>query len=241
VCTADRRAEGSTLFRRLCDVQAVTRPLLFTALLSLSVSLAAGCGGSIKTDFPPGLTPLEDDTAPEPAPNGSDTTPEAYASIKGDRTDYEFAMLKGYIHAPIAKVYEGLKDPPTVVNRRNVSSYSVTWNVETGYDVSFRVHNVVNSIVTVEFDNTWREGVVGGTKNDPAVVAGRSSKTSGTAYITSMDVSVVLTKVSDSVTKVELVEHINSATSSADTIEQYLGDFFDSLRAHAHGQPLPTY
>ncbi len=210
---------------------------LRSTLLAL---VAVACGGSTTTEFPAGLTPFMNE-APEPAPVGGDTTPEALGTTIGDGGDFEYAHGRGYIHAPIAAVWEGMKNPATVIDRRRVAKYEVTRDVETGYDVSFRVHNTVNDIVTVEFDMTWRQGVVQGTVEEPEVVVARSAKTAGTAYIDRLEDSVVLTKISDDVTQYEHVREVDAATSTPEDIENFVKDLFASIVAVAHGRPLPTY
>ena len=211
------------------------------ASLAVALTLILTSCGDAPSQFPPGLAPLAPDTAPEPTPVAGDKTPERLSTVSDSGGDYDEAFARGYIHAPIATVFAALQEPPTVIDRRNVDAFTITKNVEPGYEVSFRVHNVVHDIVTVTFDITWREGVVAGSKSAPQVVAARAAKTAGTSYISLLEVSVVLTAVSDSVTRVELVEQIQSATDSADTIEQYLKDLYASLLAKSHGHPLPTY
>jgi len=211
--------------------------------LAPSLALAAlvlACGGS-PIVMPPGLAPLEEVTAPEPAPVGGDARPEAVSVVSGDGSDWDYAHARGYVHAPIAKVWEAMQAPGTVVDRRRVAEYTITPGVEAGYDVSFLVHNVVRDIVTVEFDTTWRQGVVQGTREAPEMVAGRAAKTAGTAYIDLLEDSIVLTRVDDEVTRVDHVRHIKSATAGAEEAHLYLEDCFASLVAVSHGRPLPAW
>lgn len=199
------------------------------------------CTSPAAPTFPAGLDPLEADTAPAPAAQGSDRTPEALETSVGDGDGFAYAHATGFIHAPLARVFDAFRSPPTVVDRRHVDRFDLTRDVEAGYDVSFRLHNTVHDIVTVEFDTTWREGVVQGSASAPDVVAGRAAKTAGTAYIDLLEDSVVLTRVDPAVTRVELVRHIKSATAGSPEAEQYLRDLWGSLRAAGHGEPLPTY
>ncbi len=218
-----------------------TTTSLFATFLALA---CAACFGSESMEFPPGLAPLEESTAPEPAPVDGDATPEVVTTFKGDEGDYGFAHARGYIHAPITAVFAALQQPGTVVDRRRVNSFEVTPNVETGYDVSFRIHNVVNEVVTVEFDTTWRQGVAQGTAEAPEVVLGRALKTDGTAFIDLLEDSVVLTKVADDRTRVEIVRHrasIKGTEEDMNDAEVFVRDFYGSLREVAHGRPLPTY
>ena len=216
-----------------------------TNLAATLLALAcAGCFGTESMEFPPGLAPIEESTAPEPAPVDGDTTPEVVTTTKGDQGEYGYGHARGYIHAPIKAVFEALKQPATVVDRRRVNSFDVMPDVETGYDVSFLIHNVVNEVVTVKFDTTWRQGVALGSADEPEVVLGRALKTDGTAFIDLLEDSVVLTKISDDRTKVELVRHRKSIKGTEEDMndaEVFVRDFYGSLREAAHGRPLPTY
>ncbi len=216
------------------------RSLGATALALLLLGSAA-CGGNQSTPFPPGLKMIEQVSLSGPPPDGSDKTPEKVVTSSGSTSSYDDAQARGYIHEPLSVVYAALQDPDVVVDRRSVAKYTVTHNVESGYDVSFRVHNTIYDIVTVEFDMTWREGVTVGTRSAPTQVNARAEKTAGTAYISLMEVSIQLNSVSDGVTLFQAAEHISAASSSASTIELYLKDVYASLLAKSHGQPLPTY
>ena len=203
--------------------------------------LLLGCGGNEATAFPPGLEPLEDNTAVAPEAMDGQPYPELMNALSGDRGTYEFAMARGYVHGTVAETWAALAMPEVVTDRRGVNRYSFTTDVEEGYDVSFRVHNETDDIITVTFDVTWRQSAAEGTVDDPTVVAIRWQKTFGTTFITTIEGSMVLTAVDDSTTEISAVEHIKAARDSADLIRQYLLDVHASAVAMVHGQPLPTY
>lgn len=215
---------------------------------SLVLTLAvAACGGTPVVS-PPGLEPLEENLAPEPAPVGDDVTPEAVTTFTGQGAEFEFAHARGYVHAPLAKVYAAMQQAAVVVDRRHVGEFTVTPGVEPEFEVSFRVHNIVFDVVTVEFDTNWRQGVVGGTKEAPTQVAGRAAKVAGTAFIDRLEDSIVLTRVEGGlirsggdVTRFEMVRHIKSATAGSTEAEEYVRDVFANLVEASHDRALPSF
>lgn len=212
--------------------------MFVAVLVALGV---ASCGGDEATAFPPGLEPLETSTATRPAPASGQSCPEAVNIVTGDHGDYEFAHARGCVSAPVSSVWEALRDADVTVDRRRVTSWSTTRNVETQYPVSFRVHNIVRDVVTIEFDITWRAGVVEGTSDEPRVVAARYQKTYGSTFISLLAGSVVARPIDPTTTEVEIVRHIKSTGSGAADAQMYLQDCFDSIVARVHGRPLPRY
>ena len=209
-------------------------------LLALTLAFA-GCGGDDSTNFAPGLQPLETSTAARPTATSGQQCPETANFVSGDAGAYAFAHARGCIHGTLAQVYEAMRDPDVTVDRRRVSTWTVTRNVETEYPVSFRVHHVVNDIITIEFDQTWRLGPIDGTVDEPRVVAGRYQKTFGSTYIEVLAGSMVARPLDTGVVEVELVRHLKGTGVGAEEAEQYLRDCFQSLVARVHGMPLPRY
>lgn len=215
-------------------------------MLLLSASGAWACGGNEMTVFPAGLTPIDPvDLATLPAATAADPHPETISFVSGMTTDqpenYAWVHGRGYVHASVANAWLALQSPPVCVDRRKVSSWSVTNNVETGYDVSFAIHNTVNSTITVMFDITWRQSAVNGTASNPNVVAASFQKTNGTTYIDLLAGTVLLTRIDDQTTEIDVEEHLAALGSGPDVAQSYLTDLYNSLVAQVHGQPLPTY
>jgi hypothetical protein len=161
--------------------------------------------------------------------------------VAGDTDAYSWAALKGYIHAPITDVWNALKTPAVVVDRRKVDGWNVTWDVETGYDVSFRTDNTVNDIITVEFQVTWRESHTEGTVDEPVAVAANYQKTWGSSVMQLLAGSVALRKIDDQTTGFECVEYISAVIQAGEAVRSYQPDPYDRVKAAAHGLPLPTY
>lgn len=213
------------------------RALAFAALASLG-----GCGGSNEiTEFPAGLDSLEPNIAPAPTPTAADRYPETIAFDRGATADYEFVHGRGYVHAPISAVFTAFRDPAVTADRRRVSAYTSTIDVEPAYPYSYRVHNIVNDIVTIEFDITWRLGPTAGTAESPTSFGARYQKTFGSSFIDVLAGSVVARVVDSNTTEVELIRHLRATAQNADDAEQTVRDLFTSVVASAHGQPLPTY
>lgn len=214
---------------------------LFSLFVGVGVAGAAGlgCGGNSSSTFPEGLEPLETNKANWPAAQAGDPHPEAISFKVGSGDDYEWAHAKAYVHAPLAKTWAALRDPDACADRKSITSWTVTRDVESGYDYSYRIHNVVEDVVTVEFDNTWRHGVVDGTLSDPEQIAARYQKTWGSNYLTLLRGSVVARQTDDQTSEVEFIEHIDAMGQDYNTAKRTINDYFLSVVALAHDKPLP--
>jgi hypothetical protein len=127
-----------------------------------------------------------------------------------------------------------------VVNRQAITSYTVTPNVEAGYDVSFLTsYSIVSGPVTVDFSITWREGVVSGTEAAPTQVSVVYEKTDGSSYVTLLEGSIELVSVTPTVTELQFAQRLNATQSGSDTIASWTNELFNSIVATVHGQPLP--
>lgn len=205
------------------------------------LGLAAGCGADEVTPFMPGLQPLEASTAPAPAATATERYPEVISVRSGRVSAYEWGHGRAYVRAPIARVYEALRDPEVNTDRRRVSEFMTTSNSEPEYPFSYRVHNVVNDVVTLEFDVSYRLGPLSGTDSAPTAVAQVYQKTFGSDFITLMRGSVVARQVDAETTEIEVVRHLRSIGTDTSDIEQFIRDMYTSLLARVRGQPLPRY
>ncbi len=200
-------------------------------LFWLALSTGA-CFGDEKTEFPPGLEPLEENRAAPPV-SQDETYPQVLSFARGTG-DFDWVHARGYVHAPISRTWEALRDIDVCVDDGRVNDWSVTYDVEDGYDYSYRIHNVSEDIITVEFDITWRHGAVEGTIDDPELVAIRYKKTNGTEFIDLLEGSIVLTPVEDDVTALDMVEHLDAAAGGTPEIEAYFDDVFSDTLAFVH-------
>jgi hypothetical protein len=170
-----------------------------------------------------------------------DPFPEDLVVAVGETPRYHWVHTHGYIHAPLETVYDALSNPEACVDRRKVTRYTITPDVEPEYERSFLTHNEVDDIITVEFDMTWRFGTVEQTNEVPDLVAGTFSKTFGTTFISIMRGSIVARRIDDTTTELEFVEHLNAATGGADELMTFANDYYDNVVALSHGDPLPMY
>lgn len=214
------------------------RTLVLAGALALG---AASCAGDDASVFPPGLEPLEVPTATRPVAPAGQQCPEAINTVSGDTPDYGWATGRGCVHGTMAQVWEAVRDPEVGVDRRRVAEFSVTRNVEPEYPVSFRTHNIVRDLVTLEFDLTWRLAVVDGTDAEPRVFSGRYQKTYGSTFIQHLACSVVARPIDTGVVELELVRHLKGTGVGRPEAELYVQDWFASIVARVHGRPLPRY
>ena len=69
----------------------------------------------------------------------------------------------------------------------------------------------------------------------------RASKTAGTRFITSLEDTIVATRIDDGTTLIELQRRRKSLRDDEEDSGEYVRDLFASIVAAAHGRPLPTY
>jgi hypothetical protein len=201
------------------------------------VVITSACQGSFHSVFPDGLAPMDMENQASPPADMS----ESLNVVNGSTSMYVWSDAAGYVNAPIEKVWAALHSHDACVDRRNVDKYTVDMDgIEPGYAYSFVVHNEVDSVVTVMFDNTFRSDVVEGTEDAPDLVAGRWQKTDGTSFIKLLAGSFSARRVDDQTTEVEFEEHLD-ALMEGDEPGSYLKDFFANVVALAHDQPLPTF
>jgi hypothetical protein len=211
-------------------------------VLGLVGLLVAGCGGNFTSEFPPGLEPLDPETkAGWPAGTADDPHPEQINVASGTTDGLAWVHAAAFVRAPLGELWQAMRTPEVCVDRRKVSSFAVTRDVETGFDDSYRIHNVVNGIITVEFENTWRHGVIEGSKEQPTAIAARYQKTWGTAFIEVLDGSFVARRVDDQTSSLVMMEHLKATGQGPETAVQTIRDYHASVLARVHMRPLPTY
>lgn len=200
-------------------------------LLVLAASFA-GCGGGKPIEFPGGLEPFDDAVPACPA--------DESVVVETNRPEEGFvATACGVIEADFAAVTDAITTPEVGIDRRliNVDECSVTEGVEPEYEVSYAVDTLVHDTIDVQYTLTWRHGTAG-----EGVYGTRWQMTTTNPYIALMEGSVVTTDRGDGTVTVEMVEHIDALLEDKEEyIAQFLEDFYGSIRATAHGEPLPTY
>jgi hypothetical protein len=212
--------------------------LLAGALLLLS---SASCAKNSPDDFPLefGFQPMEPllDTALLPAAAGNELYPQGLGVVvAAPGAGHYSSHARGYLHAPLAKVYLALHDPNSSLIHNDSGSprldFAPMLNVESEFPVSFRVRYSNNTIIgDVKFDLTYRGGPLLGTDAAPLKVGQRYQKTWGTPHIGTMSGSLVATPLAadPNITVVEMVAWLNADTQYQSDCDGTLRDLFGDL------------
>lgn len=153
--------------------------------------------------------------------------------------DLLWAHARGYIHAPLEDVWDGLQEPLVVLDRGEVDEWEHIGEEE-GYDVSFVLHCVSYNIADVDWDMAYRQSAVAGTADEPEMVAVRAERIEGSAFFPELLTwSLHLREVDEGVTQWEFVEHMLSLQNSSEPIEAFADALYVDAHAWAHGEDLP--
>ncbi len=185
------------------------------------------------TKFPPGLQPLETNTAELPA------TPDTVITVTGENDQWTWGHGRALISAPAAAVWRALKDPNVVASRRQTDKYSFTLTSDPTYEFSFQLHYEVDKILTVTWDEDWRYGTIRGTPDDPQLAIIRNQKTFGSSFIDLIEGSITVLPHGASETEVQFIEHVNALQADQGNIRTTIQDQVTAIVAVSHGQPLP--
>jgi hypothetical protein len=205
------------------------------------VALGAGCQTHTASQFPLGLEPVGENTAPPPAGSPDDPYPERQSMVMGERGDVAYVHARAFVRAPIARVWAAFRVPDVVVDRRGITRFTVTHDVEDGFDVSFRTRYTIEDVVTVQFDVTWRQSATEGTAAEPLRVAMKYQKTWGSSFIRRMTGSIELLAETDDVTSIAWVQELDAVRTGPEDVASWCRDMYANVLAHVRGEPLPTY
>ncbi len=198
------------------------------------LALAAGCQHNVKTPFPPGLEPLEDDKAPALA----DLYSETLSAVTMD-TNYSYVYGKGYVQVDPATVWAAAMSPDPNVAICSTSSHTVDIDNDPTYEYSFLVHYTVNNVVTVQWDDQWRFGVIDGTDAAPTFGMIKHQKTQGSSFITLSEGTIQVLATSDpNVTELDFVEHLEATSASSSDVLKGVQHNYASLVSVSHGGPV---
>jgi hypothetical protein len=216
------------------------RKFRFSPLL-ISLFLIAGCGWSEGPLMWPGLEPVEDVNRAELPGTEDDPHPETIGVARGEEPDYEWVHARGWVRAPIEVVWAAIQDPEVLVDRRRVDEWWVEHDVDPDIPVSFLMTNVVHDVITLGFDQLWRQAHVEGSRESPKSVWARSDLVSSNLLMTTLRTSIVLKSTSSQVTEVQLIRQIKVVAAGGDDAEQYLRDLYQSILARVRGRSLPSW
>lgn len=210
-------------------MQPTLRSTAVTALSLVACAVLAGCHPPVTDAPPPGLDPIEDNTASLP-----DT--ETVALVSGTTDDYAWTHARGRVDTALADVAACVADPEVGVDRRRVADYDITADVNADYAVSYDVFTTVEDLVTLTYTLEWLQDDRG-----DGTYGARGAKIDGSDLLELWEVSVLLQPIDDGATDVGIIEHLGATLTSTEDTEQYTGDFYASILACAHGDPLPVY
>jgi hypothetical protein len=218
---------------------------LRTALLAAPVLASlSGCNPTAPDAFPEslGFQPIEPCTAPPPqAGLAGDPYPETASYVTGWAPDSSYSWAHGYayVKASLPDTWAAMQDP-AVCALNKVDNWRVDLDVEPQFPVSFRIHYWVNTIITVEWELTWRQGALDGTVAQPVTVGARYQKTWGTTHLHLESGSVVLDEVVPGITRVQMVGHLSADQQGGPAdVNGTLAYFYEKLVLKVHGQTLP--
>ncbi len=218
-------------------------------LIALSISVLAGSACNKSTMFPPGLDPLDEvNKAPLPMGTADNPYPEVLSMVSGHSNGYDWVHARAYVDAAPAVTYLGIHTAKVSADP-TIDGPSFTYDVEPLYEYSYKIHYEPSP--GVEFEVTWRHGVVDGTDDAPDLTASRFQKTWGTTYINLLQGSVLSHPVADAhdmpvadangnplpVTEIEIIEHLDATAADTGTLETYFRNFFKDLLTFVHSQP----
>jgi hypothetical protein len=200
-------------------------------VLLLACGGLAACQDNIKTPFPAGLEPLEDNrVAPEP-----DGPFDEQLRIESSNTDMIRVYARGFVQVPFDDMWTVAKMPEPNISTCATSDHMVTPDNEAQYEASFLIHYIVNDFVTVEWDDQWRGGQI-----SPELAILKHQKTQGSDFIKLSEGTIELLTTSDpSVTELAFVEHLDAVQASTSDVVQGVQHNYDALVATAHGNPIP--
>ena len=202
--------------------------------------LMVGCQGTVVTEFPAGLEPLEDLVVEAPEGDGRDAFPETVNILSGETEDYYWGQAVGYVHAPISDVWAATQNPDVNVDRLRVDEWVTETDIETEFDVAYQIAHTVYDVLTVEWTVEWRHGAVSGSAEAPEAVGIRWQKVEGTTFITTLEGSIALFEVDEAVTEVQIIEHLSALQSSEEEIVNYFSDMYAEIVSVARGDGLPS-
>jgi hypothetical protein len=217
--------------------------------LAAAASLVSACTTPPTNYTPwnePGFGALETFTDP-PFPDHSTGYAAVLATPVTGSSDvpafHNWAHSRGYVLAPIGKVYQALQDPNASRLSTGIDQWTATMNVE-DYPISFEIHYVslqLGGSYHVRWDLLYRGGI---TQTDPATGAPTEvileyKRISGDTHLRLESGSIVATPAPDdpNVTYVELVCWLDADTTDQSTVAGTVRDWNSQLTKVVNALP----
>jgi len=206
------------------------------ARISILALLGAGCFVNESTEFPAGLEPLEDNTAPEQA----GAIEPRIDFVDGDNGNWAWVHGRGYLRARPGDVWETLKDPELMAAVCSTHSHAVEADGEPDYEHSFQLGYFVDDVLNIEWDELWRYGTIEGMTAAPSLAMIRYQKIWGSELIYTLEGSIQLHATEDpEITELQLIEHLAAAGGDMSDIRQTMQQRYDSVSAVVAGGVAP--
>jgi hypothetical protein len=183
--------------------------------------------------------------APEVPADADDATPESIVFESGfDATQLLFwTHARAFVHADPAEVWEALREPEVMADRRVLTGWEVTNEDHIAYvDYSFEIQNAMSiEFANIEFELTWMHQAIEADDAGPTLVLARWDKTGGPPFIDRLSGSIEIESVAPGVSEIRGISHLRSVRRDAEAMEQYWVDLHDEITALVDGEPLPEY
>jgi hypothetical protein len=203
---------------------------------ALLVAALAGCQDNVSTFFPPGLEPFEDNEVP-------DATGEPSETIRLDSSDGDTVRVhgRGLVFTSPARLWELAHQTDAMVARCSTDERRVMVSETSDYEFQFVVHYTVYEVLTVEWDDEWRYGVITGTADAPELGMIKHKKIQGSDFIDNSEGTVQVIATDDpEVTELAFVEHLSAVSGGVSDVERGMRDNYNRLVALAHDAPPPS-
>lgn len=203
--------------------------------VAAAVLVLAGCQDNVATPFPPGLEPLDDNAVGDAT--GAPTEVLRSKTVSGEHVNVHG---RGYVLVAPATLWALTKQPAAMMARCSTDEQQITEANDPAYEFSFLVHYIVRDILTVEWDDQWRYGVVEGTSDAPLLGMIRHQKTQGSDFITVSEGTIQVLATDDAdVSELAFVEHLDAVSGDAGDVLAGMQHNYDALVALAHGSLIP--
>lgn len=232
---AVRSRSGFQFVRRMARAYCTIEGMSRVAVLALA--LLAACQDNVKTPFPEGLEPLEDNPVPE------DDTHAEKVTMQQSSKDYIRIYARGYVHAPPGRVWSTTKDPEVMAATCHTTSHSIMLGAEPGserYEQAYVIHYYVDDILDVEWDDAWRYGTIAGTPEAPDDGMIKHQKIQGSDFIALSVGTIELLATDDpEVTEISFVEYLDAVQATSTDVAISVKHNYDVIVAAVHGDPIP--
>jgi len=196
--------------------------------------LCAGCFGNTTSAFPPGLEPLEDNTAA-----GQDGEYTETLAFEEGEDDYIWVHARGYVLAPPGDAWAALHDAELMASCAT-DSHSFDVEDDPAYELSFVYHYVVEQVLTIAWDEQWRYGTIAGTQAAPELAIVRYQKVFGSELISLIEGSIQVLATDDpEVAELQWIEHLSALGGGSADMRASMQHRFEAIAAVARDDEPP--